>query len=174
MTHQLYYLKDWLGHVTWTIAPHVTEWRFISAGPYVKVSLMLAGRQIKKTKTSVQTKTLNPVYNEAFVFDIPLHRLSDVSLLIRVLNSPGKGEEESGRAIGKATVGPDARTSIGLHHWNCMMTTPRKPIAQWHPLLDWVTGDWGEWRHTSGSKIIWHQFFFTFWSHQHELPFWKT
>lgn len=104
--------------------------------PVVKVSLMLAGRQMKKTKTSVAKNTLYPVYNEAFVFDVPLNRLSDVSLLVRVLDSTvDEGERAQVRTIGKSVVGPDSQTSIGLHHWNCMMTTPRKPIAQWHPLL---------------------------------------
>ena len=97
---------------------------------------MLAGRQIKKTKTSIAKKTLNPVYNEAFVFDVPVHRLSDVSLLVRVLDKDLEEEETgSGRLLGKVVVGPDSHTSIGLHHWNCMMTAPRRPIAQWHPLL---------------------------------------
>ena len=97
---------------------------------------MLAGRQMKKTKTSVAKNTLFPVYNEAFVFDVPIDRLSDVSLLVRVLDSTvEEGERPQVRTIGKSVVGPDSQTSIGLHHWNCMMTTPRKPIAQWHPLL---------------------------------------
>lgn len=97
---------------------------------------MLAGRQMKKTKTSVARNTLLPVYNEAFVFDVPIDRLSDVSLLVRVLDSSAEeGKRPQIRAIGKSIVGPDAQTSIGLHHWNCMMTTPRKPIAQWHPLV---------------------------------------
>ncbi|XP_032223540.2 synaptotagmin-10 isoform X2 [Nematostella vectensis] len=100
--------------------------------PLVKVSLMVSGRQIKKTKTSVMHGTLRPVYNEAFVFDIPVERLSDVSLLVRMLHS----DENRCQTIAKTVVGPDSQTSIGLHHWNCMMTSPRKPIAQWHPLLN--------------------------------------
>jgi len=104
--------------------------------PFVKVSLMLAGRQIKKTKTSVARSTILPVYNEAFVFDVPIDRLSDVSLLVRMLDTyHGDTMRPQTRTIGKTIVGPDAQTSIGLHHWNCMMTTPRKPIAQWHPLI---------------------------------------
>ena len=113
-------------------------WSFfwLPQGPFVKVSLMLAGRQMKKTKTSVARNTLLPVYNEAFVFDVPIDRLSDVSLLVRVLDTyHGDGRRPQTRTIGKTIVGPDAQTSIGLHHWNCMMTTPRKPIAQWHPLV---------------------------------------
>ncbi|KAJ7379294.1 Synaptotagmin-9 [Desmophyllum pertusum] len=97
---------------------------------------MLAGRQMKKTKTSVARNTLQPVYNEAFVFDVPIDRLSDVSLLVRMLDTnTADGKRLQTRTIGKSVVGPDAQTSIGLHHWNCMMTTPRKPIAQWHPIV---------------------------------------
>ena len=97
---------------------------------------MLSGRQLKKTKTSVAKNTLAPVYNEAFVFDVPIDRLSDVSLLVRMLDTNTEdGRRPQTKTIGKAIVGPDAQSSIGLHHWNCMMTTPRKPIAQWHPLV---------------------------------------
>ena len=73
--------------------------------------------------------------NEAFAFDVPIDRLSNFSLVVRVLDSGDRVSLPQTRTNGKAIVGPDAQTSIGLHHWNCMMTTPRKPIAQWHLLV---------------------------------------
>lgn len=60
--------------------------RLFVADPYVKVSLMCHGRRIKKKKTHVKKSTLNPVYNEAIVFDVPRDSIEDVSLLVNVID----------------------------------------------------------------------------------------
>lgn len=54
--------------------------------PYVKVSLMCEGRRLKKRKTSTKRNTLNPVYNEAIVFDVPPENIDQISLLIAVMD----------------------------------------------------------------------------------------
>lgn len=36
-------------------------------------------------------------------------------------------------AIGSNAIG------IGKEHWSLMLENPRKPVAQWYPLLDTVT-----------------------------------
>lgn len=54
--------------------------------PYVKVSLMCEGRRLKKRKTSTKRNTLNPVYNEAIVFDVPPENIEQISLLIAVMD----------------------------------------------------------------------------------------
>lgn len=54
--------------------------------PYVKVSLMCDGRRLKKRKTSTKRNTLNPVYNEAIVFDVPPENIEQISLLIAVMD----------------------------------------------------------------------------------------
>lgn len=54
--------------------------------PYVKVSLMCDGRRLKKRKTSTKRNTLNPVYNEAIVFDVPPESIDQISLLIAVMD----------------------------------------------------------------------------------------
>lgn len=56
------------------------------ADPYVKVSLMCEGRRLKKRKTSTKRNTLNPVYNEAIVFDVPPENIEQISLLIAVMD----------------------------------------------------------------------------------------
>ena len=47
---------------------------------------MCHGRRIKKKKTQVKKSTLNPVYNEAIVFDVPRDSIEDVSLLVNVID----------------------------------------------------------------------------------------
>ncbi|XP_066556573.1 synaptotagmin-9b [Amia ocellicauda] len=105
-----------------------------ASDPYVKVSLMCEGRRLKKRKTSTKRNTLNPVYNEAIVFDVPPENIDQISLLIAVMDYDRVGHNE---VIGVCRVGSDAET-LGRDHWNEMLTYPRKPIAHWHPLVEWV------------------------------------
>lgn len=41
------------------------------ADPYVKMYLLYNSQRISKKKTHVKKRTLSPVFNESFVFDIP-------------------------------------------------------------------------------------------------------
>ena len=45
--------------------------RGVRVDPYVKVYLMYNGQRIAKKKTHIKKRTLNPVYNESFIFDLP-------------------------------------------------------------------------------------------------------
>uniref|UniRef100_A0A3Q3FN47 Synaptotagmin IXa n=1 Tax=Kryptolebias marmoratus TaxID=37003 RepID=A0A3Q3FN47_KRYMA len=103
-----------------------------ASDPYVKVSLMCDGRRLKKRKTSTKRNTLNPVYNEAIVFDVPPENIEQISLLIAVMDYDRVGHNE---VIGVCRVGNDA-DSLGREHWNEMLTYPRKPVAHWHPLVE--------------------------------------
>lgn len=105
-----------------------------ASDPYVKVSLMCEGRRLKKRKTSTKRNTLNPNYNEAIVFDVPPENIDQISLLIAVMDYDRVGHNE---VIGVCRVGSEAE-SLGRDHWNEMLTYPRKPVAHWHPLIEWV------------------------------------
>uniref|UniRef100_A0A3B4BBB5 C2 domain-containing protein n=1 Tax=Periophthalmus magnuspinnatus TaxID=409849 RepID=A0A3B4BBB5_9GOBI len=100
-----------------------------ASDPYVKVSLMCEGRRLKKRKTSTKRNTLNPIYNEAIVFDVPPENIDQISLLIAVMDYDRVGHNE---VIGVCRVGSEAE-SLGRDHWNEMLTYPRKPVAHWHP-----------------------------------------
>lgn len=56
------------------------------ADPYIKVSLMCHNKRIKKKKTSVKKGTLNPVYNEVIVFDVPQESIEEVNLVIKIID----------------------------------------------------------------------------------------
>ncbi|XP_036616597.1 synaptotagmin-10 [Trichosurus vulpecula] len=103
-----------------------------SSDPYVKVSLMCEGRRLKKRKTSTKKNTLNPVYNEAIIFDIPPENVDQVSLLIAVMDYDRVGHNE---VIGICRTGLDAE-GLGRDHWNEMLAYHRKPITHWHALLE--------------------------------------
>ncbi|KAM9772437.1 synaptotagmin-10 [Syngnathus typhle] len=104
-----------------------------SSDPYVKVHLICEGRRLKKRKTTTKKSTLNPIYNEAIVFDIPPENVEQVSLSIMVMDYDRVGHNE---VIGVCRAGPDAQ-GLGRDHWNEMLAYPRKPITHWHALGEW-------------------------------------
>ena len=44
---------------------------FYFLDPYVKIYLLYNDQRIAKKKTHVKKRTLNPVFNESFVFELP-------------------------------------------------------------------------------------------------------
>ena len=106
---------------------------FIS-DPYVKIYLLYNNQRIAKKKTHVKKRTLNPVFNESFLFDVPYNEgLQNISLEFLVLDwdRMTKNEVVGRLEIGARTRGPQQ------HHWNEVMNCPRKQIAEWHKLTDW-------------------------------------
>ncbi|EUB61391.1 Synaptotagmin-1 [Echinococcus granulosus] len=100
--------------------------------PYVKLSLMLGGKRIKKKKTTIKKCTLNPYYNESFAFEIPFEHIQKVMLIVTVVDYDRIGTSE---AIGRVVLGCNAQ-GAGLRHWSDMLANPRRPIAQWHTLQE--------------------------------------
>ncbi|KAA0190410.1 hypothetical protein HAZT_HAZT009795 [Hyalella azteca] len=107
---------------------------YSSTDPYVKVIVMCQGRRIKKKKTSVKKATLDPVYNESLVFDVPNENVDDVTLLVKVIDYDRLGANE---LLGAVVIG-SAALGLGREHWQEMLECPRRPVAQWYPLLDSV------------------------------------
>ncbi|KAL7645439.1 UNVERIFIED_CONTAM: hypothetical protein RMT77_003825 [Armadillidium vulgare] len=105
-----------------------------SSDPYVKVSLLCQGKRIKKKKTSVKRATLNPVYNESLVFDVPNENIQDTTLLVKVLDYDRVGSNE---LMGVVVIGNQAMGQ-GRDHWIEMLESSRYPIAQWYTLMDSV------------------------------------
>ncbi|XP_077864938.1 synaptotagmin 1 isoform X2 [Saccoglossus kowalevskii] len=100
--------------------------------PYVKLSLYMGGKRLKKKKTSIKKRTLNPYYNESFVFEVPFEQIQKVTLLVTVVDYDRMGSSEP---IGKVVLGCNA-SGAGLRHWSDMLASPRRPIAQWHTLVE--------------------------------------
>nr|CAG4650954.1 EOG090X05OW [Simocephalus serrulatus]SVE94218.1 EOG090X05OW [Simocephalus serrulatus] len=105
------------------------------ADPYVKIYLVHNGQRVAKKKTHVKKRTLNPVFNESFVFDLPAAAtsLDNVSLEFLVLDWDRVTKNE---VIGRLELGGTKSNGTALHHWNEVLSSPRRQIAEWHKLKD--------------------------------------
>ncbi|XP_035702668.1 synaptotagmin-4 isoform X2 [Folsomia candida] len=106
------------------------------ADPYAKLYLLYDGQRLMKKKTHVKKRTLNPVFNESFVFDLPpaatqSTNLDKVSLLVSVLDWDRVTKNE---VIGRLELGSGASTPTSTHHWSEVLNCPRRQIADWHRL----------------------------------------
>lgn len=100
--------------------------------PYTKIYLLYNGQRIAKKKTHVKKRTLNPVFNESFLFDVPNEGLENISLELMVLDWDRVTTNE---IIGRLEIGAKT-TGNALRHWNEVCNSPRRQIAEWHRLKD--------------------------------------
>jgi len=103
--------------------------------PYVKIYLLFNGQRIAKKKTHVKKRTLNPVFNESFVFELPHMEegLKNISLEFMLLDWDRVTKNE---VIGRLELGGDKCEGTALHHWNEVLASPRRQIAEWHKLRE--------------------------------------
>lgn len=102
------------------------------ADPYVKIWLHFGGTKIEKKKTSIKMRSLNPVYNESFIFEIPWEKIREAMLEVSVMDFDKLGRNE---LIGKVILGSRSGP-METRHWNDMISKPRQQVAQWHLLKD--------------------------------------
>lgn len=98
----------------------------------MKIYLLYNGQRIAKKKTHVKKRTLNPVFNESFLFDVPNEGLENLSLEMLVLDWDRVTTNE---VIGRLEVGAKS-TGNALRHWSEVCNSPRRQIAEWHRLKD--------------------------------------
>ncbi|CAH1250388.1 SYT1 [Branchiostoma lanceolatum] len=100
--------------------------------PYVKMQLYSNNKRLKKKKTTIKKRTLNPYYNESFTFEVPFEQIQRVDLRLTVMDWDRTSKNDP---IGELRLGPNA-TGAELRHWSDMLANPRRPIAQWHTLTE--------------------------------------
>ncbi|KAK0093455.1 hypothetical protein PV326_013482 [Microctonus aethiopoides] len=105
------------------------------ADPYVKIYLLYDSQRIAKKKTHVKKRTLSPVFNESFVFDIPngTDGLANISLEFMLLDWDRVTKNE---VIGRLELGGAKCQGSALNHWNEVCSSPRRQIADWHKLRE--------------------------------------
>ena len=102
--------------------------------PYVKVLLLVAGKKIRKKKTSVICNTLNPTYNESIEFDLSSDELGNADLVFKVIDYDRVGSNE---LIGCLGIGSHFESN-NRNHWHQMIEHPRVPITESYILRESV------------------------------------
>jgi Ca2+-dependent lipid-binding protein len=93
---------------------------------------MQDGKRVEKKKTPIIEKTLDPVYNEEFLFAMPYDKIRQTQLLVSVVDWDRIGRNET---IGSILLGTKSGL-LEVKHWNEMFAKPRQAVAQWHMLKD--------------------------------------
>ena len=102
----------------------------------MKLYLICNGQRIAKKKTHVKKHTLNPVFNESFVFDLPanIQGLEGVSLELLLLDFDRLTKNE---VVGRLELGMASLQESAQKQWSEICSSPRRQIAEWHKLQDW-------------------------------------
>lgn len=53
----------------------MTDLAFALPDPYVKIALYQGTKRLKKKKTTIKKRTLNPYFNESFTFEVPFEQI---------------------------------------------------------------------------------------------------
>ncbi|XP_017481518.1 PREDICTED: synaptotagmin-4-like, partial [Rhagoletis zephyria] len=103
--------------------------------PYVKLYVFHNGVRLFKKRTHVKKRTLSPVFNESFVFDIPPEEgLENISLQFQVYDHDRVTRNE---LIGKVDIsGRTPGSPATEKHWHEVIRSPRRQIAEWHKLKE--------------------------------------
>lgn len=97
-----------------------------TADPYVKLYLRKeTGERITKKKTHVRRSTLNPVYNESFVFELPDDKLDHSVIDLQVINHDKSNRND---VIGRALLNMEDAHIVEV------IENPGRQVAQWHHL----------------------------------------
>ena len=99
--------------------------------PYVDMCLCSKDIVLKKWKSSIKMKTLDPIYNEPFYFNLESTDLSDISIRITFMDYDKIGRNE---VIGCAIIGPASSYVSGRNQWKRMMQNPGEDCTFWHTL----------------------------------------
>ncbi len=99
--------------------------------PYVKVYLYHNKKRISKWRSTVKRKTLVPVFNESFVFEVPEGDIDNVQLKVIVMDYDRFSKNDP---MGLVMLGCNVDDSAGTKHWKEMTRNPNTSISQWHVL----------------------------------------
>lgn len=101
--------------------------------PYVKVYVRYQGRKIEKLKwkSSVKRRTLLPIFNESFQFELTSMNISEVSLEIVMMDWDRFSKND---VVGVVYVGEEVEEEMGRVHWEEVVCTPNQAVSRWHSI----------------------------------------
>ena len=97
--------------------------------PYLQVWATVNGKKCGNRKSSVKERTLNPVFNETFSFEISHDKLRNSSVTIDVIDHDKFNKND---VIGRIVLAGKSATEGG--HWNEMINAKGSAVSKWHKL----------------------------------------
>lgn len=91
-------------------------------------------RRIAKKKTHVKKGTLDPVFNESFIYDVPAELLPDISVEFLVMDFDRTTKNE---VVGRLVLGARSSSPAGAAHWHEVCGNPRRQVSKWHSLSEY-------------------------------------
>ncbi|XP_052827355.1 synaptotagmin-1 isoform X1 [Octopus bimaculoides] len=106
-----------------------TERGKITLDPYVKVTLIYAGKKIKRKKTTTKRNTHNPDWNEALVFNLSREYIKEITIELVIYHDNKIGNDE---ILGKVLLNPHSTGEEKIHLGDMIVGKSTGP--RWHKL----------------------------------------
>ena len=104
--------------------------------PFVKVKITFKNRKMFKWKTSVKHKTLAPVYNECFSYEVTedMRMAMDIENVMISFAVFDHDHWMPNDKMGYVSIGKDADSKLGRQHWDEVLKCSQHRISFWHPI----------------------------------------
>ena len=101
------------------------------ADPYVKIRIYHNKKVIHKWRSSVKRKTLIPVFNEPFEFELSGHDIDEIQMEILMMDYDRFSKDDE---VGVIRLGFGAEGEAEQRHWKDMLNGSPQVISQWHTI----------------------------------------
>jgi len=99
--------------------------------PYIKIYLYHNKKRVSKWKSSVKRRTLVPIFNESFLFEVPEGEIDNIYLKVIVMDYDRFTKNDP---MGQVLLGGNVEDPAGCKHWEETIRNPNSSISQWHVL----------------------------------------
>lgn len=96
------------------------------------------GQEIGRAKTTVKKSSDAPTWLESFSFQVTLFQLTDVTLLVSVINKRSLKRKELIGWVSLSSDGDDNSAAVDQQtadHWHEMREAAGEQVCHWHALL---------------------------------------
>ena len=104
---------------------------FVTVDPYIKINLQYKDKTIAKWKSSIKHKTLAPVFNESFQFNIRGKDITNIQLEVLIMDHDKFSKDD---VAGIVKYGGSVEGESERRQWKEMFLNPHKSICRWQSI----------------------------------------